>query len=64
MLQLHQFMLCHLGTPAGSYTVTSSITSTEWTSIPAGYTSSQLTNVIEAGTPEYPEGTTEFILLL
>ncbi len=50
------------GDPQGSYTVTSSITSTEWTSVPAGYTGSNLSETIVAGTPDYPSQTTDFVL--
>ncbi|MCK9256235.1 MAG: hypothetical protein M0P36_10675, partial [Bacteroidales bacterium] len=49
-------------TPNGTYTISSSITSTQWTSIPEAYTSNQLINTIEANDPNYPTVSTEYIL--
>jgi len=49
-------------TPPGTYTVTSSITSYQWTSNPPGYTSNQLNNTIYQGSPEFPTSNTEYIL--
>jgi len=50
------------GIPAGSYTITSAITSTEWTSDPVGFTSTTLSNEIVQGTPSFPDETTDYIL--
>ncbi|MDD2385680.1 MAG: gliding motility-associated C-terminal domain-containing protein [Bacteroidales bacterium] len=50
--------------PQGTYTINSSITSTEWSSNPAGYTSSNLSNQIVSGIPSFPNVTTEYILTI
>ncbi|MDD3860408.1 MAG: hypothetical protein PHW83_09440, partial [Bacteroidales bacterium] len=50
------------GEPGGSYSVSSSITSTEWSSVPAGFSGTNLSEQIVAGTAEYPTETTDFIL--
>jgi len=50
------------GEPQGSYTITSSITSTVWTTDPAGFTGTNLTEDLVQGTPEFPSETTDFIL--
>ncbi|NLF82694.1 MAG: hypothetical protein GX568_01755, partial [Candidatus Gastranaerophilales bacterium] len=49
-------------TPGGTYTINSSITSTQWTSIPESFTSDQLVNTIESDDPNYPTESTEYIL--
>jgi len=50
------------GEPQGSYSVTSSISSTIWSSEPDVFQGTNLTEEITAGTPEYPTETTDFIL--
>jgi len=49
-------------TPGGTYTINSSIISTQWTSIPESFTSNQLVNTIDADDPNFPTESTEYIL--
>jgi gliding motility-associated-like protein len=50
------------GEPIGTYTVTSSISSTVWSTEPSGFSGTSLTNTIVEGTPDFPTTSTDFIL--
>jgi gliding motility-associated-like protein len=48
--------------PGGAYSVTSSLQSVQWSSNPPGYSSTQLSNQILAGSADFPTQSMEYIL--